>query len=163
MDQVVHFIESGLKKLLIGLCGLIVLAVTWQVFSRYILQSPSSVTEELARFTLIWISIFGAAYAYQTNAHLGLDVVTNKFSSRNKQRAEMFRHTIVLLFAVLVMVIGGIYLVDLTMVPAQTSAALQIEIGVIYSAVPIAGIIISVFSINKIKQAFMLVDRAEHA
>ncbi|WP_111979386.1 TRAP transporter small permease [Algibacillus agarilyticus] len=160
MDKVVNIIEFLLKKLLISLCALIVVAVTWQVFSRYILQSPSSITEELARFTLIWISLFGAAYAYQTNAHLGLDVVTNKFTDSAKKGAEMFRHLVVFAFAVLVMVIGGVYLVDLTMVPAQTSAALQIEIGFIYSAVPVTGVIISVFSVNKIKQAFLLTERA---
>ncbi len=56
----------------------IVLVVTWQVFSRFIIQSPSSFTEELSRFLLIWIGILGAAYAYKTKAHLGLDLFVEK-------------------------------------------------------------------------------------
>jgi len=30
------------------------------------------VTEELARFLLIWVGMLGAVYAYRTNSHLGL-------------------------------------------------------------------------------------------
>ncbi|AWB69203.1 TRAP transporter small permease (plasmid) [Saccharobesus litoralis] len=150
MQQLVNVIESGLKKLLITLCALIVLGVTWQVFSRYVLQSPSSTTEELARFLLIWIGLFGAAYAYKMDSHLGLDVVVNKFNQQVRPWANVFAHVVVLFFAVAVMIIGGFSLVNLTMDPTQISAALQVKMGFIYSAVPISGIIISIFSLQKI-------------
>ena len=56
----------------------IVTVVCWQVFSRFILRAPSSYTEELARFLLIWIGVLGASYAYRTKAHLGLDLFYQK-------------------------------------------------------------------------------------
>ena len=35
-----------------------VLNVLWQVFSRYILNDPSTFTDELSRYLLIWILLF---------------------------------------------------------------------------------------------------------
>ena len=40
---------------------LLVICVTWQVFSRYVLQIPSTVTDEIARFSMIWVGLLGAA------------------------------------------------------------------------------------------------------
>ena len=31
-------------------------------FSRYILANPSSFTDELARYLMIWVGVLGAAY-----------------------------------------------------------------------------------------------------
>ncbi|AWB66097.1 TRAP transporter small permease [Saccharobesus litoralis] len=151
LDSVVFHIEALLKKLLVALMAIIVVGVTWQVFSRYVLQSPSSTTEEAARFVLIWISLFGAAYAYQLGSHLGLDVVVNKLSERGKLLAATLSHSLVVGFAIFVMVYGGISLVDLTMTPVQTSAALGLKMGYVYFAVPIAGAIIALFGINKVR------------
>ncbi|WP_016956498.1 TRAP transporter small permease [Catenovulum agarivorans] len=151
MNTVTSHIESLLKKLLVLLSALIVVGVTWQVISRYVLQAPSSVTEEAARFILIWISLFGAAYAYQTGSHLGLDIVVNKLSEKGQIFAAMLSHVFVVGFALNVMVFGGFSLVDLTMSPIQTSAALEIKMGYVYFAVPLSGLIIVVFGLNKIK------------
>ena len=33
----------------------LVVCVVWQVFSRYVLNQPSTLTDELARFLMIWV------------------------------------------------------------------------------------------------------------
>ena len=48
-------IDKILELTLIASMSLLVIDVPWQVFSRFILQDPSSFTEELARFLLIWV------------------------------------------------------------------------------------------------------------
>ncbi|HCS2988569.1 TPA: TRAP transporter small permease subunit, partial [Shigella flexneri] len=40
----------------------LVVCVVWQVFSRYVLNQPSTLTDELARFLMIWVGLLGAAY-----------------------------------------------------------------------------------------------------
>ncbi|WAJ72268.1 TRAP transporter small permease [Catenovulum adriaticum] len=150
MKTLTDLIDKLLQLLLIVLSTTIVACVTWQVFARYVLQSPSSVTEELARFLLIWIGLFGAAYAYRMGSHLGLDILTNRMKPVNKRAADLFSNLTVLFFAAYVMVLGGISLVALTMDPSQISASLEIKMGYIYSAVPISGGLISLFAIEKI-------------
>ena len=55
-------IDSFLEKALILIMSLMVVNVLWQVFSRYLLTNPSSFTDELARYLMIWIGVLGAAY-----------------------------------------------------------------------------------------------------
>ncbi len=147
-----------LKNIIVLLITAIVLIVSLQVFSRFILQSSSSITEELARFLLIWIGLFGAAYGYQMNAHLGLDIITNKLQGSLKKFIMAVSHMCVLIFAIWVMVIGGVSLVALTLEPVQISAAMEIKIAYVYSAIPISGVLIVYFSLLKIIQLFSPVN-----
>ena len=80
-----YFIEKLLPLLMLA----IVLIVCWQVLSRYLLHSPSSISEEIARFLLIWISLIGAVYCYRTKAHLGLDILTNKLAEKQQKITKM--------------------------------------------------------------------------
>ena len=57
-----RMIDKGLEGLLVFLMAFLVVDVLWQVVSRYVLVSPSSVTDELAGYLLIWVGLLGAAY-----------------------------------------------------------------------------------------------------
>ena len=60
---------SGLRKVLTGLLNilaggsfLVMVALTcWQVFTRYVLGSPSSWSEELVSYMFAWMSLLGAS------------------------------------------------------------------------------------------------------
>ncbi|MEN8813926.1 TRAP transporter small permease [Glaciecola sp. HTCC2999] len=154
MNKFHNFILSGLKNVIILQMIAIVLIVSLQVFTRFVLQSSSSFTEELARFLLIWIGLFGAAYGYQMNAHLGLDIITNKLQGNFKKVIAAISHLFVLMFAIWVMVIGGCSLVALTLEPVQISAAMGIKMAYVYVAIPISGLLIVYFGLLKIVQLF---------
>ena len=87
MQSVLKKLDSVLAFILMILMATIVIDVTWQVLSRFIVGNPSSVTEEIARFLLIWIGLLGAAYAFRMHSHLGLDLFTantrRKFSRKS--------------------------------------------------------------------------------
>ncbi|MBX2858059.1 MAG: TRAP transporter small permease [Cellvibrionaceae bacterium] len=143
-----------LEKILATLCGilmlLMVLDVTWQVLSRYVLTNPSSFTEELARFLLIWIGLLGAAYSYRRRAHLGLDILVDKLDNRKRILADRFANFIVLLFAALVMIFGGSRIVWLTLTLEQVSPALQVQMGYVYSVIPLSGLFFCIFAVERI-------------
>ena len=86
MTKVVHAVDTVLKWFLASLMAAIVLVVSWQVISRFVLNAPSSITEELSRTLLIWIGMVGAAFAYRTGQHLGLDILTRKLPLAWQQR-----------------------------------------------------------------------------
>jgi TRAP-type C4-dicarboxylate transport system permease small subunit len=153
MQRITTIISKILGVILIVLMAIMVLDVTWQVFTRFILKNPSSFTEELAGFLLIWIGLLGASYAYYTKAHLGIDVLTYKLTGFKKQVVEILINLIVLAFAFFVMVIGGMRLVNITFTLKQISPALGIAMGYIYLVIPIAGILVIYFAIYFIVQA----------
>ena len=129
MIRCLGWLDQLLRQLLIGLMAAIVLVVCWQVLSRFVLASPSSITEELSRCLLLWIGMLGAALAYRTGQHLGLDLVVRQCSKAWQRRIALLLTALVLLFAFAVMVIGGSALVQLAFVLDQQSAALDINVG----------------------------------
>lgn len=164
MELFTRTITKVLSLFLIVLMAAIVLDVTWQVVTRFILRNPSSYTEELAGFLLIWIGILGASYALYTRSHLGIDVLTHKLKGVKRQTVEIIVYSIVLLFALFVMVIGGLRLVRLTFALNQISAAMGIPIGYVYLVLPISGILMIYYTAGFIFKALgrKLDAAAEH-
>ncbi len=146
MMKFTSILTKILSVFLIILMAAMVLDVSWQVFTRFILKDPSSFTEELAGFLLIWIGLLGASYAYYTRAHLGIDILTGKLSGANKRFVEITVYTIVLLFSLLIPLIGGFRLVNLTFTLKQISPALGISMGYIYLVLPITGVLMIYYS-----------------
>jgi TRAP-type C4-dicarboxylate transport system permease small subunit len=139
--QALHrWLNHLLEPILISTLVVLVLAVLWQVFSRYVLQSPSTVTDELARFLLMWLTLLGASWVVGQRAHLAIDLLSDSLSKAN---ALILQRTLVILmavFAIGVLVVGGINLVYITLALAQTSTVLQIPMGYVYTALPISGV-----------------------
>lgn len=144
-------LDKLLIRLLQSMLVAIVAVVSWQVFSRYILNTPSSFTEELARFLLIWITLLGTVYAYRQNAHLGLDLVYEKSTPRVKRVIYYCIHTCIGLFALCAMVLGGSELVHMTYTLGQTSAVMGLDIGLIYIILPVSGLWTCVYSVLAIR------------
>lgn len=129
------------------LMGGMVLNVLWQVFTRFILKNPSSFTEELARYMMIWVGLMGSAYATGRKSHLALDLLTARLEGARKRASEFFIHAVVFVFALGVMVGGGGRLVYIQLTLGQQSAALQWKTGYVYLAVPLAGAFIAFYSV----------------
>ena len=79
-------INKYLAYLLIFLMAIMTLDVLWGVFTRYVMGSQASWSDELARFLLIWVGILGAAYASGQKMHLAIDLLYPKLSSVNQKR-----------------------------------------------------------------------------
>lgn len=144
-------IKKILDRSLEIVVGVVVLAlvldVLWQVFTRYVLKNPSSWSEELATFLLIWVALLGAAVALNRGAHLGIDYFMGKLPARARLYTEVVVFVCVFLFCLTVMVIGGIQLVSNTLRLGQVSPALGLRMGYVYVAVPFSGVFLTFYGI----------------
>jgi TRAP-type C4-dicarboxylate transport system permease small subunit len=140
-------VDTVLGWLVMALMGVAVLNVLWQVFTRYVLNSPSGYTDELARYLLIWVGLLGASYAMGKRMHLAIDLLPNWLEGRAKDVLGIVVELSVALFALFVMVFGGIRLVALTLMLEQTSAALRVPLGYVYLALPLSGTLIAFYAI----------------
>lgn len=141
-------IDKGLEWVLILIMSVLVLDVLWQVASRYIMNSPSSFTDELAGFLLIWTGLLGAAYVAGKREHLAIDILLQRSSPERRYKLELIISVLIILFAVLVMIVGGSWLVYTRFYLGVTSAALGLPLGVVYLVLPISGILITYFDID---------------
>ena len=139
-----------IEKFLVLLMSLLVIDVLWQVFSRYVLNSPSSFTDELAGFLLIWVGLFGAAYVTGKNEHLAIDLLLNKLTGGGKRKLETLINLVIILFSFFVLIIGGMWLVYSRFMLEVKSAALQIPLGYVYIVLPLSGLMILFYSVDNL-------------
>lgn len=125
----------------------LVICVVWQVFSRYMLNQPSTLTDELARFLMIWVGLLGASYTVGAQRHLAIDFLNMMLPDGKKPLLGILVNTLILLFSALVIVKGGLMLIDKTLATAQLSAAMQIPMGYVYIVLPLSGAIMMFYSL----------------
>ncbi|MGD2294595.1 MAG: TRAP transporter small permease [Candidatus Aminicenantes bacterium] len=147
LQKVKNTVNRALEWTLIVLMAGNVLNVLWQVFTRFVLKNPSSFTEELARYLLIWVGLMGASYAAGKKKHLSIDVVVNRLQIRTRRVVEYLIQTFIFLFALLVLVFGGIRLVAITLTLNQISAALRIKLGYVYLVLPLSGLLLMFYAV----------------
>lgn len=145
MSSLRRRLERALGVVIAVLLSAMVFNVLWQVFSRFVLGAPSSYTEELARYFMIWLGLLGGAYGVGTKSHLAVDFMIAGLSGRARLWAHAAIEAAVMIFAAGVMVGGGVRLMWVTFTLGQTSAALGLKLGYVYAAVPLAGACIVIF------------------
>ncbi len=156
-------LESALRAVLVVLLTAMTLTVVWQVLSRLLARAsvtygfplliePSRWTEEMASFQLGWLALLGAAYALRKHEHLGFDYIYLKMSEGAQRRGEIFVRVMVILFSVVVLVYGGMRLVLMTIQLHQTTAGLQWPMAVIYSVIPLSGVLMALFAVEGVFQ-----------
>ena len=141
-------IDSVLSTMLVILMSVMVINVLWQVFSRYILGVPSSFTDELARFLLIWVGVLGASYASGKKMHIAINLTSTRMSPRNQRLLSAINSLIIVGFVLAVLVVGGSNLVHMTFILEQYSPALQIPLAVVYLVLPISGLLIIYYKLS---------------
>lgn len=143
-------IDQWLGIFLVALMILMTLDVLWGVFTRYVMGSQASWTEELARFLLIWIGTLGAAYASGQKMHLAIDLLSPSLNESNRKRLGALIAVLILIFVITVMIIGGIRLIYITFHLDQTSAAMKLPMGLVYSVIPLSGVFIVYYKLSEL-------------
>ena len=104
MKEFLSLIKKWMTRLLAGiatvLLSIMTLLVLYQVFTRYILNSPAAFTEELVRYFLIWTSFIGAAYAFITREHMCLILVRDSLSPSGKRILMTLIDILILIFSI---------------------------------------------------------------
>ncbi len=146
----IKIIDSILEKILIFLMSILVFDVLWQVIGRYILNSPSSFTDEMAGFILIWLGLLGAAYVSGKKEHLAIDILLQKLNPKRQRIINIFIDFIIILFALSVLIIGGMWLVYTRFILEVKSPALGISMGYIYFVLPLSGALILYYALDSL-------------
>ena len=148
MEYMKNKIDKILEKILIFIMSILVIDVLWQVLSRYLLASPSSFTDELAGFLLIWVGVLGAAYVTGKKEHLAIDLLIQKSSPERQVKLIFLVNLFISLFALFVMIVGGAWLMITRFQLNVSSAALHLPLGYVYSVLPISGLLMLYYSLN---------------
>ena len=148
-------LATFLKWLLVAVFFILVIDVLWGVASRYLLGNQASWSEELARLLMVWLALLGAALACREDRHLGLDAIVRQWPDEVQGHGRLFVHVAVMTFALIVMAGGGWQLVDQRFAMGQTLPALGVAKAWFYLALPVSGLLITLFSLEAFVAALL--------
>jgi TRAP-type C4-dicarboxylate transport system permease small subunit len=102
MSPALNRVSSALATLAlwlsaIGLVGM-TLAVSWQVFGRYVLNSTPTWTEALSIQLMGWFILLGAAVGVREGYHLGFDILRIALPGLPAKLMALVSHLVVLAF-----------------------------------------------------------------
>lgn len=135
------FLES---VICIGAFILMVAMVFLQVLNRNILQIPTlDWTEELARYSMVWMALFGTQIGLRQGKQMSVEFFTSRFSERVIKYIDFFADFCCFAFA-LVAFLYSFKVLRVQYNSGQTSAALEIPMVYMYASVTVSFCIMAV-------------------
>lgn len=149
-------ILTRLLNILAGVCFLVMVVLTcWQVFTRYILGSPSSWSEELVSYMFAWMSLLGASIVTSERGHMNIPILVDMAGPGLKKALHCLGEIIAFLFSLVILVLGGAQIANLAM--GQMTSSLGVPIGVFYVVLPLCGVLNMLFTLLNIVE--IITDR----
>jgi TRAP-type C4-dicarboxylate transport system permease small subunit len=134
-------LRGGIEKVLNVISGVMLAGMVIIVFSnviaRYFLNASIAWSDEVSRFMFIWLVFIGAVVAYMRNDHLGLDILIKYLPKKASQTLVLIADLLVL-FALVVLLNGGIQMTADSFASGWVSSAVQLPYGYIYLVGPIS-------------------------
>ena len=124
------------------------LLTCWQVFTRYVLSNPSSWSEELVGYLFAWMSLFGACLVTGERGHMNIPLLVERVKPGVQKILGIFAEVIACVFAIVILVYGGVQISSLAM--GQMTSSLGVPIGVFYVVMPVCGVLIAIYTIINI-------------
>ncbi|EGD41249.1 putative C4 decarboxylate transport protein [Nocardioidaceae bacterium Broad-1] len=120
------------------------LIVLWQVFSREVLSSSPSWSEESARILLVWVGFLGATIGFREGAHIAVTFLVDRFPAALRSVIDRVVQVLLLGFGLFLIVQGSQFVVD---AQAATLPGTGLPRSVLYLAMPVAGAMLVLYTV----------------
>lgn len=144
--------RNGITRILNGLAGIsflaMVLLTCWQVLTRYVLQNPSTWSEELVGYLFAWMSLLGASLVTCERGHMNIPIIVERFSEPIQKLLNCLGKVIAFLFSAIILVFGGAQITTLAM--GQMTSSLGVPIGIFYIVLPLCGVLNMIYTVLNI-------------
>lgn len=130
------------------LMAIMVIITFIQVIYRYLLTTPLSWPEEIARWLLIWITFAGAAFGQKHGSFVSIDYFAKRFFPGRLRLIDLFDRIIVIAFFTLFALSGYLYLQQ-TIASGQLAPVTRLPAAIPKSAIFVGSCLVLVVFISK--------------
>jgi TRAP-type C4-dicarboxylate transport system permease small subunit len=144
-------ILDKLEKILLGILAVLfavmVVALFFQIVMRFVFKNANTWSEELTRYSFVWMSMLGASVATRRSRNMDVDFLVKKMPKVLRIVNTVFTRSLIIAFLI-VITVYGINLVSITF--KQLSPGLRLPMAYMYGAVPAGGILMLLFTFENI-------------
>ncbi len=123
-----------------------------QVFTRYVMNDPLFWTEEMVRYTTVWLTFVGAAAASLYGDHMDMNLFLEVKSRRFQAFHQAFLQVVIMAFCVLIIWQGTKFCILNGM---QTAPATGLPMLYVYGATVVGGVLLALVTLHKIAAALV--------
>ena len=146
-EKITRVVRLILELLTVALFSAMTILVFAQVWVRFLTDHALTWSEELSRFTLVWLIYVASIIAYADKGHIIVDALLIALKGRIKLVAHLLSHISVLVFAVLV-ILGAAELIPATAM--QESPVNSIVMSNVYMIIPVSMVFMGLIAIKDI-------------
>lgn len=157
IEKIKKILNQTLSVICAALLAFMSILTCYQVFMRYVIHRPSTMSEDILSFSFVWISLLATALVFGERDHMNLSFFVGKMTPKMQKVIAVFSEVLVLAVSILVFLYGGKGLLGVGAL--QVSPTLGITMDIIYSVVPISGILIMAYAIINI--ILIITDKIE--
>lgn len=107
-----------------------------------LIQLNTSWAQELTIYLFVWMAKFGAAYGVRSGIHVGVDVLVNHLSEKNRKLFVLISLGAGALFTGIIGTLGANFVYGMAQTD-QTSADMEIPMWWVYLAIPLGSYLMS--------------------
>lgn len=154
---IIHWLSNiifKLEKTIVIILGLVMLfSLAIGVFFRYVLKSPLVWSDEIAIFSLIWLTFIGGSMSVKLGRTAVVTIFVDKFTGKIKKVLLGISFFIVLMFAVYLLFLSVQWLSSPNIL-VQRSSSMNMPMIYAYLSVPVSFLFIAVHAADLLVQHF---------
>lgn len=140
IDAISRYLARAIDILIALMFTVLIVSTVTQIFMRSVMNSSPPWTEELARYSFMYVNVIGAAVCVRKKSHARVTAVLELMGLRATHFLNVFAD-IVVLFVSYIMIRYGFQCV--LQVMAQRSPAMRICMSYVYFCIPLSGVCIA--------------------
>lgn len=153
--NIIRAIDRRLEEVLLVLFSSIMVSVIFLQVVMRVSGNSLSWSEELARYSFIWLVYIGISYGVKKQRHIKVDVMLLLLKGKGKLALSIIANLLFLLFSLYV-VVKGYGIASQLLSFGQQSPALHLPMGLVYMATPIGFGLTSIRLIQNLTTQFKM-------
>lgn len=135
--KILKWLDDHIEEVFLVLFSVLMVSVIFlQVIMRYVFGSSLAWSEELARYSFIWIVYIGISFGVKKQRHIKVDLLLLAFKDKGRIVFNIISNLLFLAFAIFV-IRYGYDIASQLLTFGQKSPANQIPMGYVYMAAPV--------------------------
>ena len=152
----IHTLKTWLNRILSAVCAFLLSFMSfltcYQVFMRYVMRNPSTMSEDILSYSFVWVSLIATALVFGERDHMNLTFFLEKGSKGIQFLLKAFSEVLILVISIVIFLFGGLRFMSVGAL--QVSPTLGITMNLVYSILPVCGILTSMYSIINLAELF---------
>lgn len=161
VEPVIRNIVKMIENITALMALVMMFCLFWQVVTRFVIKVPSIWTEEVARYSFIYMAMLGAAIGVKNSTHFGMNLIADKLHGKVSEfYARYIVNGIILICSVIITIYGYEFAVGFGL--TRVSPTFLVPMTWFFIVIPLSGILMTVFSLyNIIFEDYSIKNQAE--